>query len=151
MPYPLSLHGKAPSELSDVQSTLDRIETALREAKARDVKREGESIRFKGSFMSRRFGGSVLTVVSWGTIRVARTDSGVQAEYGLHFLRNHLVRGAVSAAAFGAIYFGVKTADLALTVAAGTAFWVLLASLDYMLAATLFPRYLASKLMILND
>ena len=148
MPYPLSLQGTAFSELPDVDSTLTRIEESLREAKARGLKREGDTLRFKGSFLSRRFGGSVLTVISWGTIRVSRADSLVQAEYKLHFLQNHLVRGAVSAAAFGAIYFGVKTADSLTTIAAGTAFWILLASLDYLLAASVFPRYLTSKLTV---
>ena len=146
MPYPLSLQGKAFSELPDVEATLQRLDQCLREARARSIQRDGDAIRFRGSFLSRRFGGSVLTVVSWGVLRVSRADAVVQVEYDLHFLQNHLVRGAVSALAFGAIYFGIKTANTATTLVAGLLFWALMATLDYLLARSLFPGYLAMKL-----
>lgn len=146
MPFPLSLRGTAFSEFPDVETTLARIEEGLRGQQARSVKRDGDTLRFKGSFMSRRFGGSVLTTISWGTIRVSRSDALIQAEYDLHFLQNHLVRGAIAAVAFGSIYFGIKTADTLMTIAAGTSFWFVLVALDYLLAATMFPRFLAAKL-----
>jgi hypothetical protein len=148
VPYPLSLRGTAFSELDDVEATLVRIEESLRAGKARGLKREGDAIRFKGSFLGGRFSRSVLKVISWGVIRVSRVEGRVQAEYELHFLQNHLARGVVSGAAFGAIYFGVRTADPTTTVVASVAFWVLMASLDYLMAASIFPRYLASKLTI---
>jgi hypothetical protein len=146
MAFPLSLQGRAFSELADVESTLGRLEGCLRDARARSVRREGEAIRFRGSFISRRFGGSVLTVISWGCLRVSRSDSLIQVEYDLHFLQNHLVRGAVTAAAFGAIYFGVATANSFKTIVAGLIFWFLLVSLDYMLAASVFPKFLTMQL-----
>ena len=33
-----------------------------------------------------------------------------------------------------------------MTIAAGTSFWFVLVALDYLLAATMFPRFLAAKL-----
>jgi hypothetical protein len=146
MPYPLTLNGKVPSEVSDIQAALTKIEDGLREGKARGVRREGDAIHFQGSLMARRFGGSVLTVISWGTIRVVRSGDQVEAEYSLHFIRNHAIRAAVTGAAFGAIYFGVKTLDPVTVATAGVLFWILLASMDYLMAASIFPRYLASKL-----
>jgi len=145
MGFPLSARGTVFSELSSVPDTLSKIEESLREAKARGLKRDGEVIRFRGSFMSKRFGGSVLTVISQGSIRVTEVQGQVQVAYDLHFLQNHLFRAAVSAAAFGAIFFGVKTADPATTVAAGVLFWILLVTLDYLLATSGFPRFLMQK------
>jgi hypothetical protein len=147
MPFPVSLNGAVFSELDTIEATLERAEAVLRDQRAKTVDREGtDGLRFQGSFLNRRWGGSVLTVVSWGRLRVSRSESLIRVDYHLGFVQNILVRGAVAAAAFGFIYFGVPAGNSSRTLMAGFAFWLLLAALDYWLAAWLFPRYLASEL-----
>lgn len=148
MPFPLSLSGRAVCDVElGVPDALDRIEASLREQRAREISREGtDGLVFAGSFLSRRWGGSVLTVISRGRLRIARSASLLQVDYSLEFLQNVLVRGAVTAVAFLFIYLGVPTARTLTTFVAGLGFWFLLAALDYLVAASIFPRFLESEL-----
>jgi hypothetical protein len=149
VPYPLSLRGTVFSELADIDATLERVEQALRAQRAKTVERDpgaSNTVLFRGSFLNRRFGGSVLTTISSGAVRASRVESLIQVEYELRFAQNILVRGAICALAFGFIFLGVRDANTLKTVVVGLGFWLLVSSLDYGLAAWMFPRFLGARL-----
>jgi hypothetical protein len=146
MAFPISLRGTVFSELEDVDATLSKAERALWSQKAKSVERKADgTIYFRGSFLNRRLGGSVLTVVSWGTIRASQSESLIQVQYELNFGQNILVRGVVTAIAFGFIFFGVRSGASLITFAAALVFWFMLAALDYLLANWMFPRFMAAQ------
>jgi hypothetical protein len=146
MPFPTSLHGAVFSELDGEEATLDRLEKSLRSQMARSLMREGSELHFTGSFMNLRFSGSVLTVISRGRVRVSQPDGLIKVDYDLHFVQNILVRGACVAAGFAFILWRVRAADPLKTIVAGLMFWIALIGLDYLLAASMFPRFLQAQL-----
>lgn len=146
MPFPLSLRGRVFSEQPGVEATLERAERALHWQRAKSVAREGDSLVFQGSFLNRRLGGSILTVISRGRIRASQVESLLQVDYDLHFGQNILVRGALAAFAFTFIYFGVPAGASNKTIIVGLVFWFILAATDYLLAAAMFPRFLTAAL-----
>lgn len=147
MPFPLSLSGRVFSEQPGVDATIERAERALHWQRAKSVAREGaDALVFQGSFLNRRLGGSVLTVISRGRLRASQAESLLQVDYDLHFGQNILVRGALTAFAFTFIYFGVPAGASNKTIVVGLVFWFILAAIDYLLASVMFPRFLTAVL-----
>ena len=118
MTLPLSRTGTIclqPRPGHDPECILDRLARALREIRAKEVRREPGAVVFVGGMFRRVPRSNLLGPIGWGRIEVVRQPTHVEVRYRLVF--TELIAMTI-------IPFGVMSSPL---VAGGSGYWLSLA------------------------
>jgi hypothetical protein len=148
MPFPLSAQGTVtvePLSPADIQRVMDRVDKALREAKASDISRTAQQLRFRVGFFRFVPSWNQLLFISSGEIAFSRDADKAVIHYHLFFVKQLIVISVGVVLMFGILpifLYGIRYSDLGFLPIILPIAWLWIFGGNYALTAFRFPRFL---------
>jgi hypothetical protein len=149
MSLPFSFAGRVVvAEQSDVSLAALKLERALDDVGAKQVKRVGHQIRFTGGIFRAVSGNNLLLAIGSGELSLEPSGTGLAIAYHLRFTQMFLVVSIAVIAFFGPPIVGAPNLTPVEAAALLSLAWLWLYGMNVLLAVIRVPRWIRRTLVI---